>query len=100
MSELGEMLIQSAQEALAYTKGDKTKGRETLVVVTVPDQIDVKAVRGALGMDRTTFCRTFGFKPRTVIKWERGERQPDGPARAYLTVISKNPKAVQDALAA
>jgi len=30
---------------------------------------------------------------------EGGARQPEGPARAYLLVIDRNPKAVQEALA-
>jgi putative transcriptional regulator len=36
----------------------------------------------------------------TLTKWETGERQPEGPARAYLTVIDRNPKAVEQALSA
>ncbi len=35
---------------------------------------------------------------RTLEKWERGERIPEAPTRAYLTVIANNPKAVIDAL--
>jgi putative transcriptional regulator len=37
---------------------------------------------------------------RTLQKWENGERQPEGPARAYLTVIDRNPAAVVAALTA
>jgi putative transcriptional regulator len=37
---------------------------------------------------------------KTLTKWEIGERQPEGPARAYLTVIDRNPEAVERALSA
>ena len=50
-------------------------------------------------MSRKEFADEFGFSLRTLEKWERGERVPQGPARAYLTVIAKNSRAVQQALA-
>jgi putative transcriptional regulator len=31
--------------------------------------------------------------------WEQGRRRPDRAARAYLKVIAKKPKAVEEALA-
>lgn len=46
-------------------------------------------------MSRSEFSSHFGFNLRTIEKWEQGVRQPDGSARAYLTVISKNPKPVE-----
>jgi putative transcriptional regulator len=33
-----------------------------------------------------------------VQEWEQGRRKPDQSARAYLTVIDRNPQAVEDAL--
>ena len=50
-------------------------------------------------MSRKTFSNEFGFSLRTVEKWERGERVPEGPTRAYLKVIERNPMAVKKALA-
>lgn len=49
-------------------------------------------------MSRQKFSDEFGFSIRTLEKWERGERVPEGPTRAYLTVIDKNPSAVIAAL--
>lgn len=49
-------------------------------------------------MNRQRFADEFGFSKRTVEKWERGERSPEGPTRAYLTVIEKNSSAVMAAL--
>ncbi|MDR3625215.1 MAG: hypothetical protein P4L45_00175, partial [Ignavibacteriaceae bacterium] len=50
----------------------------------------VSAIRDSLHMSRKAFCDAFGFSIRTLEKWERGERLPESPARAYLTVIANN----------
>jgi putative transcriptional regulator len=36
----------------------------------------------------------------TLRHWEQGRRVPEGPTRAYLLVIDRNPKAAQKALKA
>jgi putative transcriptional regulator len=60
--------------------------------------VDVKAIRAKLGFTQEEFARRFGFNLNTLRHWEQGMRQPEGPARAYLLVIDRAPKAVQDAL--
>ncbi len=89
-------LLRGAREALAYTKGKKIKIK--LHKVCIPSEIDVKAIREDLEMNRKEFCDYFGFSIRTLEKWEQGARHPEGPARAYLIVISHNPNAVAQAL--
>jgi putative transcriptional regulator len=96
MSEVGESLIRGAMEALEYAKG-KQDGSVTHKVV-VPAQIDVAAIRNTMHMSRQKFCDEFGFSVRTLEKWERGERIPETPTRAYLMVIANNPDAVISAL--
>ncbi len=97
MSELGKSLLKGAQEALDFAKGQK-KGAH-VHKVKIPAQVDVQSIRKGLHMSRKTFSEEFGFSSRTLEKWERGERSPEGPARAYLTVIAKNPSMVRKALA-
>jgi putative transcriptional regulator len=36
----------------------------------------------------------------TLRDWEQGRKDPDDAARAYLTVIGRNPTAVAEALGA
>jgi putative transcriptional regulator len=38
------------------------------------------------------------FPVGTLRDWEQGRVEPDQAARAYLTVIARNPKAVRKAL--
>ncbi len=96
MSNVGKSLLQGAEEALKYAQGQK-KGSKSHKV-RIPAQIDVANIRKKLHMNRQEFSHEFGFKLRTLEKWERGERTPEGPTRAYLIVIAKNPTAVKKAL--
>lgn len=93
MSKAGKSILQGAREALAFAKGE-TLGHQ----VHVPDEVDVKSIRKQLGMSQGQFARTFGMKLTTVQSWEQRRFQPDPAARAYLTVIEKEPGAVFRAL--
>ena len=64
-----------------------------------PERIDVRRIRQGLGLTQSEFAARFGFSIHTLRKWEQDGRQPEGPARAYLRVIERNPKAVEEALA-
>ena len=96
MSKIGESLLKGAEEALAYTKGNKK--HTSTHKVRIEDEIDIFDIRQNLNMSREEFSDKFGFSLRTLEKWERRERLPTGPARAYLTVIAHNPRAVIKAL--
>jgi putative transcriptional regulator len=36
--------------------------------------------------------------PTVLLLWEQRRKLPDAPARAYLTVIARNPRAVAELL--
>jgi putative transcriptional regulator len=90
----GERMIASAKQALAFVKGEKNHG----CIVHIPDAIDVKAIREQVDMSQSEFATMFGFSKRTLEHWEHGRRVPTGPARAFLTVIAREPEAVRRAL--
>src|SRR5437879_2820228 len=46
------------------------------------------------------FAKRYGLNPRRLQDWEQSRAQTDGPARAYLLVILREPRAVERALAA
>lgn len=96
MSDISKNILKGAKESLEYAKGNKVTVKEHKV--RVPEEVDVVAIRNKLHMEREEFADEFGFSLRTLEKWERGERSPKGPTRAYLTVIEKDPKAVKRAL--
>lgn len=97
MSKAGKSIKRGLEEALAYAKGEADLSQYR---VHVPEEIDVRAIRKKLGMTQEAFAQEFGFSVNTLRHWEHGKRVPEGPTRAYLLVIDRDPKAVRKALRA
>jgi putative transcriptional regulator len=57
-----------------------------------------KVIRRALGMTQEEFAASYRIPLGTLRDWEQGRATPDGPTRAYLTVIARSPERVQRAL--
>lgn len=95
MSDAGKRLIESAQQALAFSKGtaDEEKYR-----VYVPEVIDVKRIRESLSMSQSEFAAHFGFSVRTLQEWEQGRSTPRGVARNFLILLQREPEMVRSAL--
>ena len=94
MSKAGESILRGAREALAYARG----AREGFAA-HVPEEVDVKAIRRSTGLSQAAFSSQFGFSLNALQNWEQNRRKPDSAARAFLTVIKKEPDAVRRALA-
>ena len=88
-----EDLMTGLDEVEAFLAGKTTGYR-----VTLPAEVDVKAIRKRLNMTQSRFSDTFGFSLDAVKHWEGGRRTPESSARAFLTVIARDPKAVISAL--
>jgi putative transcriptional regulator len=58
----------------------------------------VKTLRRALGLTQEEFAARYHIPPGTLRDWEQGRTDPDQPARAYLTVIARDPEGVRRAL--
>ena len=87
-------MIESAKQALAFAAGEAGGG----CMVHSPEEIDVKAIREKIALSEAEFAKLFGLTKRTLEHWEQGRRIPSGPARAFLTVIAREPEAVRRAL--
>lgn len=92
----GQRMIESAKQALAFASGEDGHG----CAVHVPEDVDVKAIREKISLSQAEFAKLFGLSKRTLEHWEHGRRVPSGPARAFLTVIAREPEAVRRALLA
>jgi len=57
-----------------------------------------KLIRRALRLTQEEFSARFRIPLGTLRDWEQGASEPDQAARAYLTVIARNPNAVAEAL--
>ncbi len=60
--------------------------------------LDVKAIRERFGMSQSQFSMFLCISPRTLQKWEQGQRNPDGAAITLLRVMQREPEAVMRAL--
>ena len=57
-------IIAGLEDALAHARGDTSRARVSQV--SVPRQIDVKALRQRLDMSQEEFARCFGFPVGTL----------------------------------
>jgi len=58
----------------------------------------VKIIRRALGISQEDFAARYHIPIGTLRDWEQGRAVPDQAARAYLTVIARDPEGVRRAL--
>ena len=59
---------------------------------------NVRKLRERLGLTQEAFASTYRIPVGTLRDWEQCRKFPDAPARAYLTVIARNPEAVANLL--
>jgi putative transcriptional regulator len=57
-----------------------------------------KSLRRALGLSQEEFATRYHIPVSTLRDWEQGRFAPDAAARAYLTVIAREPEIVRRAL--
>ena len=97
MSKAGERLLGAAAEIRAIARGEADPATYR---VHVPVEIDVRAIRKALGLTQAEFGMRFGFGKARVRDWEQGRTRPDAANRAFLVTIRAMPDKVADVLAA
>ena len=86
-------LVESVNQMGAIIRGDKIAHRRTTL-----SKIDVRSLRGRLSLTQSEFSAMIGVSIRTLQNWEQGRREPEGPAKALLRVVEREPKAVLSAL--
>jgi putative transcriptional regulator len=60
--------------------------------------LDVAAIRAKTGLSQERFAVAFRISPHTLRNWEQGRRRPEGPARALILAIDRDPVALLRAL--
>jgi len=60
--------------------------------------VNVKKLRERLGLTQEAFAAAYRIPIGTLRDWEQRRKLPDAPARAYLTVIARNPQGVAELL--
>ena len=85
MSELGQRLIESLEQAVAYKNGDKTKARSVYVYYFKPEEI--ANIRKKYNLTQKSLSEVLDVSPRTVEAWETGVNIPSGPASKLLHLL-------------
>ncbi|MFZ0705343.1 MAG: helix-turn-helix domain-containing protein [Candidatus Korobacteraceae bacterium] len=57
-----------------------------------------KVIRRALELTQQEFAARYHIPLGTLRDWEQGRAEPDQPTRAYLTLIARDPRRVDQTL--
>ena len=55
----------------------------------------LRVIRRALDLTQEEFATRYQIPLGTLRDWEQGRTEPDQPARAYLTVIARDPDTIR-----
>ncbi len=88
-----QKLIESVKQMGLIMKDENPPHRRTVL-----STVDVKGLRERLGLTQNQFSGMIGVSIKTLQNWEQGRREPEGPAKALLRVVEKEPQAVMSAL--
>ena len=95
-TKVGREVEDALGEVLAHVRGEVDLPCR---IVDDPSAERILALRKRMKLSRQKFADRFGLDARAVQDWEQGRRLPDRAARVLLTVIERDPKAVERALA-
>jgi putative transcriptional regulator len=88
-----DLLCESIRQAGEIRRGVRKPSRTYIIEDPNP-----KAIRERLGLSQSRFASIIGVSVRTLQNWEQGRREPEGPAKALLRVVDREPQAVLHAL--
>lgn len=96
MARLADRILAGLAEAERHAAGEDVRE----MVVHVPADLDVAAIRGRTAMSQPAFARSVGVSLGTLRQWEQKRRTPDGPARVLLAMEHRRPGIVLETLGA
>lgn len=91
--DLFNELVESIQEA-----GEIKKGIAEALRTFKYSPMDIKNIREKLEVSQSELALILGVSKRTIQNWEQGRREPVGPAKALLKIVSYNPALAIQAL--
>jgi putative transcriptional regulator len=91
--------VRRASKAATAGRAGKRKPRVVRREPRLP-ALDVAGIRAKTGLSQERFAVAFRISPHTLRNWEQGRRRPEGPARALILAIDRDPVALLRALGA
>ncbi len=86
-------LCAAVREGGRILRGEQKPSRSFTV-----NPVNIRRTRSRLHLSQAHFADLIGVPRATLRNWEQGRTYPHGPARALLTVVSREPEAVLRAL--
>jgi DNA-binding transcriptional regulator YiaG len=100
-AELERLLLASADQAVAISRGELAPARVTVRELTARDieiapppafnAKRVQRVRKKMKLSQAVFAGVLNVSPSLVRAWERGARQPEGAPQRLLQVAEFDP---------
>jgi len=89
---VGDAIIESLQQAVAYKNGNPSHVRVTVRSIPQPEykQVDIVRLRKNLELTQKGMAAVLGVSPRTLEGWEIGRSTPNPTARRLLYLIDKH----------
>lgn len=96
--DFGASLIASLEQAVAYQKGDKSKGRRVVHEIPTPEYKaeDVVRVREKYNLSQRGLAAAMNVSPRTVEAWEAGKNTPAGASAKLLYLLEKDETVIDE----
>lgn len=89
-SEQVETAARSDPDAQPMPSGDENE----LAGQGLTRLVNVKKLREQVGLTQEAFASTYRIPVGTLRDWEQSRKFPDAPARAYLTIIARDPQGI------
>jgi len=90
MTDFGKDLIQAMTEAVDHAEGRLNEG----VRITEFEPLEIKTIRGDLGVTQKTMAKWLGISVSGYRKWEQGQAKPRGAAKTLLTLMKNDPESI------
>jgi putative transcriptional regulator len=90
-----DTLLESVKQAGEIARGERAPSREFRV-----DAVMIKKLRARTKLSQPKFAALINVEVSTLRNWEQGRREPNGPAKALLRAIDRDPVSVIRALVA
>lgn len=101
-SPLGQKIIESLEQAIAYERGTYMPLRVHKVLTPAqtarigqPPRYDaarIRALRRQLALSQQLFADALNVSLATVRAWEQGQRVPEGATRRLLEIAEEHPE--------
>ena len=97
-SKAFEKIRVGLDDAVAHAQGDETRVQVHNIKAPVIRDLNAASVRRKTGLSQVAFARYIGVSVGTLQNWEKGSRNPSGPAKVLLNLLDRRPNVVQEIL--